>query len=74
LTNSYAGFNGILSGIVVAGTAAFPQSFKDELFVCESGAAIGRGNAKRIEDAISVKKSHCKLCHGKAPATVHRNF
>ncbi len=70
---SYAGFNGVLSGIVVAGTAALPQSFKDELFVCLSGDAIGRGNAKRIEDAIAVKKSLCKFCNGKAPTTVSRN-
>jgi hypothetical protein len=61
-TEWFKGCNGIISPIVVAGTAALCHSFKDELLVEPSGSAIGRGNSLLLEQAILVKISRCKFC------------
>lgn len=57
-----AGYGGRISGIVIAGTAALTHAFKDKLFVGSSGESLGRGDAKLIEDAITIKVKHCKFC------------
>lgn len=64
-TKCFTGYKGIISPIVVAGTAALPHSFKDELLVEASGSPIGRGSSLLLEQAILVKISGCKFCAAK---------
>lgn len=72
-TLSCSGYAGLLSGVTFAGTAGLPHAFLDVLLVSPTGEPIGRGVAKQIDDAITIRKAHCVHCN-RAPEKVRSDL
>lgn len=58
----FAGYEGPISGITLAGLAGLPNEFLDFILLCCSGEPIGRDNAALIQRSIIAKTKSCEFC------------
>lgn len=59
----FAGYEGPISGITLAGLAGLPNEFLDFILLCSSGEPIGRDNAALIQRSIIAKTKSCEFCY-----------